>query len=88
MTYQAGQSGNLAGKPPGTQNKLTAKVKEAIEAAFDTVGGKDYLVAVAKDDPKTFCALLAKVLPKDINLESGQTLEDILNSILKKDKPA
>jgi hypothetical protein len=54
------------GRARGTPNQVTAAVKEAITAAFDEVGGKDYLVEVAKSDPKVFCALLGKLLPAEI----------------------
>ncbi len=57
------KSGNPKGRPRGVRNKLTASVKGAIMHAFEEVGGVDYLVKVAEDDPKTFCGLLAKVLP-------------------------
>ena len=38
---------------------LTDGMIEALTAA----GGVNYLLTIAKEDPKTFCALLAKVLP-------------------------
>jgi hypothetical protein len=53
-----------SGRNMGAPNKLTADVKAAIMAAFTDAGGKDYLVAVSKTDTRTFCMLLAKVLPK------------------------
>ena len=56
------------GRPKGKQNKVTTELKDAILASFDAVGGQEYLVRVAKDDPKTFCSLLGKVLPKDMNI--------------------
>ena len=45
------------------QNKLTVSVREAIEHAFDELGGTSYLVHVGRNDPRTFCALLSKLLP-------------------------
>jgi len=53
----------FGGRTKGTPNKLTTSVKEAILEAFDKVGGIEYLVDIAKDDPRTFCALLGRVLP-------------------------
>lgn len=85
MSFKEGDAGG-PGRPPGTPNKLTSAVKEAIENAFTEVGGKKYLVQVAHDDPKTFCALLGKVLPKDINIDSSQTLSEILE-LLRNVKP-
>jgi hypothetical protein len=32
-------------------------------AAFADAGGIDYLVKIAKTDPRTFCTLLGKLLP-------------------------
>ena len=55
-----------AGRKKGVPNKLTANVKAAIMAAFADAGGKDYLVKVAKTDPRTFCALLGRLLPAQV----------------------
>lgn len=52
-----------AGRKKGVPNKTTTQLKEAILNAFDAVGGQKYLVTVAKEDPRTFCTLLGKVLP-------------------------
>jgi hypothetical protein len=50
----------------GSPNKFTADVKAAIMAAFDEVGGADYLKNVATTDPRTFCMLLGKILPTQV----------------------
>lgn len=55
------------GRKPGTPNKLTKSVKEAIEAAFDQVGGSEYLARMAEEQPTAFMTLLGKVLPAQIN---------------------
>jgi len=52
-----------AGRKPGSPNKLTADVKDTIAAAFKEVGGQEYLVNIAKTDPRTFCTLLGKLVP-------------------------
>lgn len=54
------------GRKAGTPYKLTASVKAAIEEAFERVGSTDYLVRVAQEDPETFCTLLGKVLPRQM----------------------
>lgn len=54
-----------AGRRKGTPNKATTELKKAIMNAFNKVGGEDYLVLVAQEDPKTFCTLLGKVLPAE-----------------------
>jgi hypothetical protein len=68
------------GRPKGMQNKLTVSVREAIEKAFDKLGGTDYLVHVGQTDPRTFCALLAKLLPTKIaNADGSPILQAISN---------
>lgn len=57
------------GRKKGTPNKTTTALKTAIMNAFEKVGGEDYLVTVAKDDPKTFCTLLGRVLPAEMKAE-------------------
>lgn len=66
------------GRQKGTPNKVTANIKEALQAAFDEVGGKDYLVKIATSDPKSFCTLIGKVIPQDVNqkIEGNLTVND------------
>lgn len=54
------------GRPKGAQNKLTKTVKQAIEAAFEQVGGAEYLAKMAKEQPTAFLTLLGKVLPMQV----------------------
>ena len=57
------------GRVKGAPNKATAAVKDAISAAFAEIGGKDYLVEVARSDPKVFCTLLSKLVPAQVRAE-------------------
>lgn len=59
------------GRPPGSPNKLTADIRKAIAAAFDKVGGVDYLVKQANENPQAFMTLLGKALPKELTGEGG-----------------
>ena len=63
------------GRPPGSSNKLTRDIKEAILHAFESVGGASYLERVATENPQVFCALLGKVLPTQITGASGGPLQ-------------
>ena len=58
----------------GRQNKATLALKEAIEHAFDELGGTSYLVHVGRNDPRTFCALLSKLLPTKLANADGSPL--------------
>lgn len=62
------------GRPKGLPNRQTVAIKEAIERAFDKLGGTDYLVHVGRNDPRTFCALLSKLLPTKLSNADGSPL--------------
>jgi hypothetical protein len=55
------------GRPPGSINKHTKAIKDAIVEAFDKAGGVDYLLQVSKDDPRTFLGLVGKVVPMQVD---------------------
>ena len=57
------------GRQRGTPNKVTRSVTEAIQNAFNTLGGDAYLVRVGREDHGTFCRLLSKLLPRDVSIE-------------------
>jgi len=64
--FAKGQSGNPRGRPKGSPNKTTQSVKEAICQAFGEVGGVDFLVNLAKKDPRTFAMLLGRIIPTEV----------------------
>jgi len=74
-----------SGRPPGTPNKTTVAVKAAIEQAFNEAHPKGpvaYLKEVAKDDPKTFLALVGKLIPKEIKgTLQVNFMDDIMNQL-------
>lgn len=62
------------GRVKGTPNKLTVSIKDAVENAFTELGGMSYLVHVGRTDPRTFCALLSKLLPTKLANADGSPL--------------
>lgn len=62
------------GRPKGIPNKTTQSVKDAIHNAFEELGGMSYLVHVGRTDPRTFCALLSKLLPTKLSNADGSPL--------------
>jgi hypothetical protein len=62
------------GRPKGLQNKQTLALKDAIQNAFTELGGTSYLVHVGRNDPRTFCALLSKLLPTKLANADGSPL--------------
>lgn len=63
------------GRKKGTPNKTTVQVKEAILAAFEELGGAEYLIAVGEEDHKTFIALLGKLVPLEATVHGDITIE-------------
>ncbi len=41
---------------------MNQSIREAIQIAFEQVGGAEYLVRLAQEDPKTFVPLLIKTM--------------------------
>jgi hypothetical protein len=62
------------GRPKGLPNKHTLALKDAIHNAFTELGGTSYLVHVGRNDPRTFCALLSKLLPTKLSNADGSPL--------------
>ena len=62
------------GRAKGTPNQLTASIKDAIHNAFERLGGVSYLEHVGRTDPRTFCALLSKLLPTKLSNADGSPL--------------
>lgn len=57
------------GRPKGALNKTTRTLKNAIQKAFNEVGGSVWLVKLAKNDPRSFVALLGRLLPSEVKAE-------------------
>jgi hypothetical protein len=55
------------GSRKGVPNKATAEIKAMIETALSEVGGKNYFVRQAEENPVAFMGLVAKILPKRID---------------------
>jgi hypothetical protein len=52
-----------AGRPPGSQNKISLPLKQMILTALDEAGGVDYLKRLAIENSSAFASLLGRVLP-------------------------
>lgn len=67
------------GRAKGTPNKLTSEAKEAIELAFEGIGGVPALIEWAQAKRDLFYTLIwTKIIPKKINLSGSITLENLL----------
>ena len=76
----------VGGRAKGTPNKVTKAVKEALIESFDEVGGKDYLINMAREYPVAYMSLLGKIIPTEmkstveggisVTITTGVPLED------------
>src|SRR6516165_5160974 len=73
--FRPGVSGNPAGKPKGTLNKVTKDLKQAILGALEAAGGDEgsvgYLRRLAVENSSAFAALLGKCLPHTLSADES-----------------
>jgi hypothetical protein len=70
------------GRQKGTPNKATVAVKEALQAAFDGLGGASRLQTWAEDNQTEFYKLWVKMLPQDVNANVAATVQTIARKIV------
>jgi len=83
MKFKKGQSGNPAGRPKGSKNKLRNDlVQQILEIADDLKNKGLGLAQTAEDNPKWFFEHFVKgLIPKNIELEGKLTIEDVVSSL-------
>lgn len=68
------------GKPAGTLNKSTAYVKAAIIGTFEAIGGFDFFVQWAKNNPTDFYTkILIKLIPEKLQPSDDATLRKVID---------
>lgn len=76
--WKPGESGNPAGRPKGSRNKLAEDFLKDLRDAWKA-HGKRALVETAQQKPEKFVEVVSKVLPKHIEAELNVSkLEDLL----------
>lgn len=80
MTFVKGKPRPASsGRKPGSINKTTASVKEALTDAFEQLGGVDALVKWGKDNPTLFYPLWVRIAPQQHDVTSnGQTIAAVI----------
>lgn len=71
--FKPGVSPNPAGRPKGSRNKLGEAFLSAMLEDFEEYGA----VAIADcrhEDPARYCAIIASIIPKDINADSEERI--------------
>src|SRR4029453_379170 len=66
--FKPGQSGNPAGRPKGSRNKISEKLLETLATDFDA-HGKDVIEKVRADRPADYLKIVASLVPKQMEIE-------------------
>ena len=72
--YQKGQSGNPAGRPMHSRQKLTEKFIDDLSKFYE-VEGASLIKRVADEQPAMLLQVVARLLPKDISLNVSGSIE-------------
>jgi len=78
--WKKGTSGNPAGRPKGSRNKINQAYIDAIAAEFEA-HGVSALEKVRKKMPHVFLRLVAELLPKQVQVE--HSLSDMTDEQLR-----
>ena len=76
--FKPGQSGNLAGRPKGSRNKLGEAFLDSLCDDFDKFG-IEVIERVRLEHPSTYLKVVAKLLPQQLQIDAKvgvQTLSD------------
>ena len=68
--FKPGQSGNPAGRRPGSRNKLTENLLSDL-AEFYQQEGKDLIRRVSAENPTALLQAIMKLIPREVELSSN-----------------
>ena len=80
--WQPGQSGNPAGRPKSSRNKLTEDFLSAMAEDF-AAHGKAAIVTVREEDPAKYLTVVAQLVPKetDVNLKADEAFVNVWKAV-------
>lgn len=71
----------MAGRPKGSTNHQAAAIKDMIRMALDKVGGLDYFVKQAEENPTAFMTLIGKTIPSDVQMTVIKTAWEQIDEV-------
>lgn len=79
--FKPGQTGNPAGRPKGSRNKLSESVIRDLLADWE-VAGPSAIQACRLEDPAAYVRIVASLIPKELQLKQGDhELDAILDQL-------
>jgi hypothetical protein len=66
--FEPGQSGNPAGRPKGSRNKVSEKLLETLAEHFET-HGKAAVEKVYAESPRDYLKIVAGLVPKQMEID-------------------
>lgn len=76
------------GRAIGQTNRLSRQAKENLEQAFEDLGGVTALVKWGRANKSDFYKIWARLIPKDVSVNPGQGLEDMLMQLQQSRLPS
>jgi hypothetical protein len=81
--WRPGQSGNPAGRPKGSRNKLAEDFVAALYDDFDLYGAAA-IAACRASSPETYVRVIASLVPKDVHISGTVVHEQALAEIVER----
>ncbi len=73
-SWKPGQSGNPAGRPRGSRDRLTSAFIDKLADDF-AANGEAAIQACRSDDPAAYLRLVVSLAPKEVNVSHDNALE-------------
>lgn len=61
------------GRQKGTPNNITRAFREAVQIAYDAIGGDEAFATWARENPSQFYQIAARLIPQEMRHAGGAT---------------